>query len=44
MINAEPYQSIMPWANSAEEVVSLLRQFYPPKKEQFGVVVLQFDR
>ena len=44
MIDVEPYQNIMPWAESQKEVVSLLRQFYPSKKEQLGVVVLEFDQ
>ena len=42
MFNSELYQSIMPWASSQEEVLSLLRQFYPESKEQLGVVVLEF--
>jgi len=42
MLDVESYKKIVPWANSMEEVLSLLRQFYPKKKEQLGVVVLEF--
>ena len=43
MFEVEPYKNIMPWANSMEEVRSLLRQFYPENKEKSGVVVLEFS-
>ena len=43
MFEVEPYENIMPWAMSMEEVLSLLRQFYPESKERLGVVVLEFD-
>lgn len=42
MFDVESYKNIMPWASSMEEVLSLLRQFYPKSKEQLGVVVLEF--
>jgi len=42
MFEVESYKNIMPWANSMEEVLSLLRQFYPKNKENLGVVVLEF--
>lgn len=44
MVAAEPYQRIVPWADSAEDVLLLLRQFYSPGKEKLGVVVLEFER
>lgn len=44
MLSFEPYERIAPDARSREEVLSLLRQIYPPHKEQLGVVVLEFER
>lgn len=43
MFDVEPFKKIMPWARSMEEVLSLLKEFYPKTKEQLGVVVLEFD-
>lgn len=44
MLTVEPWEAIVPDANSKEEVLSLLQQIYPPFKEKLGVVVLEFPR
>ena len=42
MLKMESWSSIAPDAKSCEEVLSLLKQIYPPHKEKLGVVVLEF--
>ena len=38
----ENYKRIMPWAKREEEVLELLKNFYPTFKEQLGVYVFEF--
>jgi len=42
MIKNECYLRIMPWAKQPEDVIELLKQYYPPNKEKLGVVALNF--
>lgn len=44
MLRTEPWERIAPDSKSREEVLFLLRQFYPAYKERLGVVVLEFAR
>lgn len=44
MLAVEPWQSIVPDARDYKEVLRLLRQIYPAKKEKLGVVVFEFGK
>lgn len=44
MLNVEPWEKIAPDSKSKDEVLSLFKQIYPAKREQLGVVVLEFAR
>ena len=44
MLQVEPWKHIAPDSKSREEVLSLLKQIYPPHKERLGIVVLELAR
>lgn len=43
MLLTESYEKIAPTTHSADEVLQLLRDIYPPEKERLGVVVLEIS-
>jgi ASC-1-like (ASCH) protein len=42
MIEAEPYEKIVPGTNKAD-VLKILRDIYPPHKERLGVLVFDLE-
>jgi ASC-1-like (ASCH) protein len=43
MLDSEDASSIAPDVPTKEELLSCLREIYPPEKEQLGVIVLEMD-
>ena len=44
MLAAEPWQQIVPQAESEREALQLLRKIYPPHKEKLGVHVIEVQK
>ena len=44
MLAAEPWQQIVPQAESEKEALHLLRKIYPPHKERLGVHVIEIEK
>ena len=41
MLAAEDWKQIVPQVNTREDALQLLREIYPPAKEQLGIYVLE---
>lgn len=44
MLNAEPWQKIVPQVQSQDRALTLLREIYGPSKEALGVHVLEVEK
>lgn len=44
MLKKEPFKSIAPDTSSSEELLTLLKNIYPPNKEKLGIIVFELVR
>ena len=44
MLATEPWQQIVPQAESEKEALRLLRKIYPPHKEKLGIYVIEIEK
>ena len=44
MLAAEDWKQIVPQVNTREDALQLLREIYPPAKEQLGIYVLEIRK